>query len=316
MTALLILAFNEEKYIEELIDKYIQEFEEIIVIDDASIDSTSEILKKLSSKKLKVITNKKNYGAGRSFEIGLEAFLETENRYLIKIDGDDQFTKKDILYLKDLSTKDTFDFVTCDRFWARGIIGEIPTIRYFGNAFASLLVKLSTGNWRMNDPLNGLFLINRKAAKEIKLPKKFFRYGYPFFINVKLINSVDNIFKIGQFQNSIKYLENKKSINPFKMFIKLLMFSIVTYLKKIKFKIRISELQSSAIFDTFSIFSFILATISFSKIFIIRYFDQNGSQTTWFVIFLLLLFLFALTFFLSQKIETEFKSKNFSNIKN
>lgn len=313
MTTLLILAYNEEKYLENLLDKYIEEFEEIIVVNDASIDSTSKILENYNSKKLNIITNKKNYGAGKSFEIGLEAFLKTKNRYLIKIDGDDQFSKKDILYLKNLSTKGTFDFVTCDRFWSGGIIGEIPTIRYFGNAFASLLVKLSTGNWKLNDPLNGLFLINRKAAKEIKIPKKFFRYGYPFFVNVKLVNSVNNNFYIGQFQNSIKYLENKKSINPFKMLLKLLTFSLITFLKKIKFKVRISELQSSAIFDTLSISSFIMATISFFKIIFIRYFDQNGSQTVWFVILLILLFLFALMLFLSQKMETEFKSQNFHN---
>lgn len=314
MTALLILAYNEEKYIKKLIETYIEEFEEIIVINDASTDSTLEILENFSSSKIKIITNKKNYGSGRSFEIGLETFLKTKKEYLIKIDGDDQFSKKDIMYLKDLANQNRFDFVTCDRFWANGIIGEIPTIRYFGNAFASLLVKISTGNWKLNDPLNGLFLINRKAAKEIKIPKKFFRYGYPFFVNVKLVNSLDKIINIGQFQNSIKYLENKKSIKPSKMLIKLLTFSFITFLKKIKFKIRISELQSSAIFDIFGIFSFLMATFSLLKIIFIRYFDQDGSQTVWFVIFLLLLFIFALMLFLSQKIETEFKSKKFSNI--
>ena len=35
-------------------------------------------------------------------------------------------------------------------------------VRYLGNALASLLIKLTTGNWKINDPLNGLFFMSKK----------------------------------------------------------------------------------------------------------------------------------------------------------
>ena len=74
MNKLLILAYNEQLYIEETILTYIDDFKEIIVVDDFSNDSTNEILEKLSStySNLNIIRNKKNVGAGKSMQIGIE----------------------------------------------------------------------------------------------------------------------------------------------------------------------------------------------------------------------------------------------------
>ena len=73
-------------------------------------------------------------------------------------------------------------FIKCDRFWEGGIQGKIPFIRYLGNALASFLIKLSTGNWKLNDPLNGLFFISKKITSNFEVIKLFKRYGYPFYL--------------------------------------------------------------------------------------------------------------------------------------
>ena len=49
MFTLLVLAYNEEKYIEETIKDYVNDFEKIVVINDASKDSTLTILENLKS---------------------------------------------------------------------------------------------------------------------------------------------------------------------------------------------------------------------------------------------------------------------------
>ena len=61
MNKLLILAYNEELYIEKTILSYINDFEEIIIVDDCSNDSTQDILSKLNSNhsNLKIIRNTK-----------------------------------------------------------------------------------------------------------------------------------------------------------------------------------------------------------------------------------------------------------------
>ena len=47
------------------------------MIDDASKDNTSEILKTYSDEKLTILSNDKNLGAGKSLEICINYFLKT-----------------------------------------------------------------------------------------------------------------------------------------------------------------------------------------------------------------------------------------------
>ena len=104
---LLILAYNEEQKIKEVVKKYIKNFEKVIVVNDCS-NSTSQILNELnvSYDNLNLIENKKNLGAGKSFEIGMQEFINSDCKYLIKIDGDDQFNQKDVNKLIDFVNKE------------------------------------------------------------------------------------------------------------------------------------------------------------------------------------------------------------------
>ena len=77
VTTLAILAYNEEKSIKKVIDTFIDSFDKLIVIDDASRDNTSKILETYSDKKLTILSNSKNLGAGKSLEICINHFLET-----------------------------------------------------------------------------------------------------------------------------------------------------------------------------------------------------------------------------------------------
>ena len=219
--SLVILAYNEEKFIKDVVSKYINYFDEVIVVNDNSRDGTKNIIQNLEKnyENLTLINNTKNLGAGKSLEIGINHFLESKNDYLIKIYGDDQFSFQDVIFLKDIIQKEHFDFIKCDRFWHDGIIGKIPTIRYLGNSFASFLIKFSTGSWSINDPLNGLFLFSKNILSDFKLPKLFYRYGYPFFVVTDSIKkSIVKDIKIGQFKNEIKYQNELSNLNPIVMF--------------------------------------------------------------------------------------------------
>ena len=75
--------------------------------------------------------------------------------------------------IKELGHNKKLDFIKCDRFWLKWNNWKNSKLRYFGNTFASFLVKLATGNWIINDPLNGLFFISRKLLNIYKCPKLF-----------------------------------------------------------------------------------------------------------------------------------------------
>ncbi len=314
MTTLAILAHDEEAHIGDLIVSYLDVFENILVVNDGSKDSTKFIVENLQTNNSQVtlIDNQKNLGAGKSLEICINKFLEGDDEYLIKVDGDNQFKLEDVIKLKKIIETGNYDFIKCDRFWEKGIEGSIPSIRYFGNAFATVLAKFSSGNWKVNDPLNGLFAYSRKSLKGFKLPKLFYRYGYPFYFVTYMINlSIENNIKIGQLKNTIKYKNEKSSLNPLILFFKLVGYSIKNYYVKIKTKLKYSALQVSAFLDIFSQLFLFLSFYSLYKFFSIRYFSSIGPQGSWFIVFMIFFTFSIILLFFSLQSENEISSKNF-----
>tara|TARA_B100000902_G_C27274171_1_gene897915 strand:- start:669 stop:1625 length:957 start_codon:yes stop_codon:yes gene_type:complete len=309
MITLLVLAYNEEENISQVISSLHKEFNEIIVVNDCSTDSTKDILEELSNKfnNLKIVNNKKNLGAGKSFETGVKEFLNSNSDFLVKTDGDGQFNDIDVLKIKKYLNEKKFDFIKCDRFWEKGIEGEIPLIRYFGNAFASLLIKFSTGNWKLNDPLNGLMGFSKDSLKEFKIIKKFNRYGYPFYVTTSIFYlSYLKSLKIGQLKNTVRYSNEKSNIKPLVLFFKLVSFSVANFYSKIARKLSHSDLQTSSLIDIISQIFIIISLFSIYKFFSIRYFGVDGPQGNWFLLFTLFIFAFFVLIYQSQKLEYDF----------
>ena len=316
MSTLLILSYNEASTIKNVLENYSDHFEYLIVLDDKSTDNTSELINSLDNEKIIYHQNKKNMGAGKSFEIGLKIFNQLDSMHLIKIDGDDQFSKKDVLRMLDIGKKEDFDFIKCDRFWEGGIVGTIPFIRYFGNALASFLIKLSTGNWKLNDPLNGLFFISKKISKNFVLKKLFNKYGYPFFLVSYVINlSKLEQLKIGQYPNTVTYANEKSELKAGTMFFKLLYFTIYSYYSKIKIKIKFSNLQFSALVDIISQIFLILTFGAFYRLISIRYFSAIGPQGSWFIVGVIFFIVFLLLVIVSQNIENKVNTNKLYVIK-
>jgi len=307
MITLIILSYNEEVHIATTIKNYIYDFERIIVVNDGSLDNTSRIISSLKFKNLEIINHNKNMGAGVSFSSGMKRSIELGAKYMIKIDGDNQFKKEDVLKIKSILEKEHYDYIKCDRFWSGGISGKIPTIRYFGNALASFLIKFCSGNWSLNDPLNGLIALSSKAAQQIEFPKKFYKYGYPFFIANKL-SQLSNIqkFNIGQFKNVVTYGNEKSYLKPLNMFVKLVSYTLSNYFSKIKDKIKYSDYQFSAILDIFALLFISLSFYSLVKFFRIRYFFVDGPQSSWFLLFIIFFLICVILLTISQRLENRF----------
>ena len=311
MNACLILAHNEEEFIEKNVLDVITLFDLVIVINDGSKDNTGEILKNLDYENLNIITNRRNLGAGKSLEIGINEFKNSTCDNLIKIDGDGQFKLKDIKTLISISKKN-YDFVKCDRFWEGGIEGEIPTIRYVGNALASLFIKISTGNWKINDPLNGLFLFSRRSLENFYLPRIFYKYGYPFYLNIFMNkNILSKDFKNAQIKNTVKYRNEKSRLRPSIMFIKLFYFSILSFLKKIVRKFRYSDLQISGIFDIFFVLFTGFTSYSLVKLILINLQYLRGSKASWLFLTIFLFLLTSFCFYYSQSYERKIYADKF-----
>ena len=89
------IVYNGANYMRTQLDSILaqtRKVDEIVVVEDASLDNTKEILQKLSetySKKLLIIENKKNMGIGYSMKVGLKKSLDFDNSIIVKIDDHD-----------------------------------------------------------------------------------------------------------------------------------------------------------------------------------------------------------------------------------
>ena len=91
LVSIVLPVHNGEKYLRESLDSCLkQTYEniEIVVIDDASTDSTSEILKEYEEKleKIKVFTIEKQNSLGAVLNIGIQA---SNGEYIARMDADD-----------------------------------------------------------------------------------------------------------------------------------------------------------------------------------------------------------------------------------
>jgi glycosyltransferase involved in cell wall biosynthesis len=100
----IVCTHNHERWIERCIrsllnQESVSELDhEIIVVDDASTDSTEKILVKFKQySNVKIITNQKNKGLSASINIGM---MESTGRYLVRVDSDDYVQRYFIFLMK------------------------------------------------------------------------------------------------------------------------------------------------------------------------------------------------------------------------
>ena len=118
--------------------------------------------------------------------------------------------------------------------------------------------------------------------------------------------------KLGQVKNTVKYREEESGLKPSIMFIKLIFFTLSSYLKKIKEKFKYSSLQLSALLDSIFVFFIGITTYSLMMVFSIILGLSNKSRASWLFLTILLLILGLISFFYSQLYEKKVYNKNFT----
>ena len=89
----IIPAYNEEKNIGKVIDavKSLNRVDEIVVIDDCSIDGTADVARKAGAKVISLIAN---LGYGAALQTGYKYAYENDFDITVQLDGDGQHDPK------------------------------------------------------------------------------------------------------------------------------------------------------------------------------------------------------------------------------
>jgi len=248
--AAVIPAYCVERDIEKVINGLPDFLKHIIIVDDASPDSTAGIVAVLSKKdsRITLIRHSKNQGVGGAMISGFRKALELGAQIIVKLDGDGQMDPDHIPSLVTPLIQGKADYTKGNRFRDFASLQKMPFIRRIGNLVLSFLSKAATGYWNLFDPTNGFVAIRTETVALLPLDQVDKRYFFEtsMLANLYLINAcVLDVPMPARYGNEISNLSIRRTLLefPFKL--------LATFLRRILLKYYIYD---------FSILSLYLVT--------------------------------------------------------
>lgn len=165
---IIIPAYNEESTIGELLDKLEQPeiamIADVLVMNDASVDRTKEIVQ---NRKHTVVTHVYNLGYGSGLQIGYKYAFRKGYEYVIQMDADGQHDVCNIEAIwKKLNTRNEGgrypDIVLGSRFVEGSTTYKTSLLKKVAYTLFRLLIWMGTGR-KIWDPTTGLQGLSRRA---------------------------------------------------------------------------------------------------------------------------------------------------------
>ncbi|BEQ13520.1 glycosyltransferase family 2 protein [Desulfoferula mesophila] len=181
-------AYNEETQVGRVIDTMPPFVDKIVVVDDASLDRTSEVVKTLqeSDPRVVLLVHPKNKGVGGAISTGYKWARDNDMDIAVVMAGDGQMDPDDLPDLLDPIIKDQVDYTKGNRLISGEAYKKIPKLRYFGNAALSMLTKIASGYWHVTDSQTGYTAANKQVLHTIDWDATYQRYGQPNDLLVRL----------------------------------------------------------------------------------------------------------------------------------
>ena len=186
--AAIVPAYNEEKLVGKVIETMPAFVDHIVVVDDASLDGTGEIVKDYQKRETRLIyiRHEKNEGVGGAIVTGYKWARDHEKDIRIVMAGDAQMDPQDLPKLLDPVVEGEADYTKGNRLFTGKAWEIIPKMRYLGNAGLSFLTKIASGYWHVADSQSGYGAASLKVLKTIDLDHIYKRYGMPNDLLVRL----------------------------------------------------------------------------------------------------------------------------------
>ncbi|MDP2778024.1 MAG: glycosyltransferase family 2 protein, partial [Anaerolineales bacterium] len=219
----------------------------IIVVDDASPDSTADLITAAAKKdkRITLIRHKQNQGVGGAMVSGFKKALELGAQIAIKLDGDGQMDPAHIPALITPLIQGKADYVKGNRFRDFQSLQQMPYIRRIGNLGLSFLTKAATGYWNIFDPTNGYFAIRAEMLVQFPLEKLDHRYYFEtsMLSHLYMLNAfVLDVTIPARYGNETSNLSIRRSLFEFP--IKLL----ATFLRRIALKYYIYDFSMMSLY--------------------------------------------------------------------
>ncbi len=262
-----IPAYNEETQIGNVIETMPAFVDRMVIIDDCSKDRTVEIARgyKQSNSKIELIVHAENQGVGGAIASGYKWARDNGYDATAVMAGDGQMDPADLPALLDPIVEDRADYSKGNRLFTGEAYRKIPKVRYFGNAFLSLLTKIASGYWHVADFQSGYTVINKKALQLVDWDQMYKRFGQPNDLLVRL-----NVFNFRVADIPIEPVYNvgeRSKINIFKVIFTISWLLLKMFLWRMKEKYVIRDFHPLIFFYALGALFKLITIVLFIRMF-------------------------------------------------
>lgn len=230
-------AYNAEKTLEKTYNEIYQNFvDEVILVDDFSLDRTKDIAKQLN---ITTILHNSNKGYGGNQKSCYKAALNSGADIVIMLHPDYQYTPKLIPAMASMMAFGEYDAVIASRMLGNSALkGGMPLYKFISNRFLTEFENIVTGE-KLSEYHTGF----RGFTKEIleNLPLEACSDDF-IFDNEMLALILYKGYRIGEISCPTKYFKEASSINflrSCKYGLEVLLVSLKYRLAKMKFPVKI-----------------------------------------------------------------------------
>ena len=206
LLSVVIPVYNERNYILEIIRRVqaVPLAKEIIVVDDASVDGTRELLATLADPTVKVIMHERNQGKGAALRTG---FRQVTGEIVVVQDADLEYDPQEYFRLIKPIQEGKADVVFGSRFAG----GEAHRVVYFwhmvGNKLLTFLSNMFT-NLTLTDMETCYKVFTRQVLQQLTVSEDRFGFEPEFTARVARMNV--RIYEVGIAYHGRSYQEGKK----------------------------------------------------------------------------------------------------------
>jgi len=186
--SVVVPAYNEEKLIAKTLNSIPALVDNIIVVNDASKDSTAQIVRRTAEEdgRIVLIEHEVNQGVGGAIITGYKKAIELEIDVTAVMAGDGQMDPNNLTDILEPVARGAVDYTKGNRLFQGDAWNMIPRYRYLGNSLLSLLTKIASGYWHIADSQTGYTAVSLNVLKKLNLDSIYKRYGMPNDMLIKL----------------------------------------------------------------------------------------------------------------------------------
>jgi glycosyltransferase involved in cell wall biosynthesis len=187
--SVVMAVYNGERYLRQAIDSILsQTFTdfEFIIIDDASTDSTEDILRSYVDPRVRFIKNPQNLGLARSLNIGFDT---ASGKYIARMDSDDvslpQRLQRQVAYM------DEHPEIAASGTWAHDID---ETGNILGRRCVPVGKRMDYDFWRPSPLIHPSTIIRRIHLGDLRYDSKIkYAQDFDLWLRLRKRNKLDNL---------------------------------------------------------------------------------------------------------------------------